>query len=554
MTIERRRFLIGTGIGLALGAQLGPSAHASADRQPSGVKAALWREFTANPYDHPQIPNVAFAGYRTGERPPRLPVRANVLHFGARKDGSADASAAINRAIEAVGKHGGGAVLLPAGTYRIDDIVRIGYDNVVLRGAGSGRTVLHATRSLEEVVGINRSRYGSENSAWSWSGGLVWVCHRDRYQPLIDAIKAHRWPFEGWTGNEGDVGEDLTAITEAAPRGAFTITVANGRALRAGQRVLLKLDDDGQYGLPKHMSGDVEGTAAYDWKTKTKLLTYFPFQWPVRIKSVRGDKVRLEQPLPLEARLAFKPRLTTFGPVITGSGVEGITIEMVQTARPKHLLDKGYNGLVFQCAWDCWGDDVSVVDSDNGFLFVSSKGITLTRTRVSGRGQHHSYACREQSHDNLVRDFAIGAFTEPPTPGSNHHGINVEGLSCGNVWSRGRMEAGTFDTHRGLPFGNVRTEVTVLNDGQHGGSADAGPLYGARFAHWNVTITNARAGCVKIDTVAPASATVAISECTEFGQIDKPDFTGALGSRIELYGSTDVRPANLHDAQRELRD
>lgn len=166
------------------------------------------------------------------------------------------------------------------------------------------------------------------------------------------------------------------------------------------------------------------------------------------------------------------------------------------------------------------------MDSDNGFLFVSAKNVTLSRTRVSGRGQHHSYACREQSHDNLVEDFGIGGFTEPPTPGSGHHGINVEGLSCGNVWSKGAMEAGTFDTHRGLPFGNVRTEVTIAN---------------------------ARAGCVKIDHVAPSSATVAISECTEFGQIDKPDFTGALNSRIELFGSTDVTPRNLHAAQVRLR-
>jgi hypothetical protein len=549
MTIERRQFLIGTGTA----ALLGPTAFASAAQAAPANKAALWQEFAANPYDHPQIPNVAYAGYRTGERPPRRPVRANVLRYGAKNDGSADASVAINKAIADVGRSGGGAVLLPAGTYRIDDIVRIGYDNVVLRGAGSGKTTLFATRSLEQVIGINRSRYGSENSAWSWSGGLVWVCHRDRYQPLVDAIKAHHWPFEGWTGNEADASKVLATVAEAAPRGAFTLKVADARKLCAGQRVLLQLDDDGQYGLPKHMCGDVEGTAAYTWSDKTKLLSYFPFQWPVRIKSVRGNKVQLTQPLPLEARLAFKPRLTTLAPAITGAGVEGVTIQLVKTVRPKHLQDKGYNGLVFQCAWDCWADDVSVVDSDNGFLFVSSKNVTISRTKVSGRGQHHSYACREQSHDNLVEDFGIGKFTEPPTPGSGHHGINVEGLSCGNVWSKGKMEAGTFDTHRGLPFGNVRTAVTIFNDGAHGGSADAGPLYGARFAHWNVTISNARAGCVKIDTIAPSSATVGISQCTEFGQIDKPDFTGALGSRIELFGDTTVQPANLHAAQVRLR-
>jgi hypothetical protein len=115
------------------------------------------------------------------------------------------------------------------------------------------------------------------------------------------------------------------------------------------------------------------------------------------------------------------------------------------------------------------------------------------------------------------------------------------------------MAAGTFDTHRGLPFGNVRTEVEIFNDGSHGGSADAGPLYGARFAHWNISVANQRAGCVKIDHVAPCSATVGISTVREFGQIDRPDFTGPLESKLESYGTTAVTPANLHRAQRALR-
>lgn len=60
---------------------------------------------------------------------------------------------------------------------------------------------------------------------------------------------------------------------------------------------------------------------------------------------------------------------------------------MVKPSRPKHLQDKDCNGLVFQCTWDGWGDEVSVMDSDNGFLFFSSKGIRLTRTEVSCRAR-----------------------------------------------------------------------------------------------------------------------------------------------------------------------
>jgi hypothetical protein len=544
MAFDRRKFLVG---GAAAAAYVAAASPAGA------VEPGLWAEFTANPYNHPQIPNISFAGYRLGERPPHRPARTNVLRYGAKPDGSADASVAINRAIEDVGKAGGGVVFVPAGTFQIDDIIEIGYDNVVLRGAGSGRTTLFATRSLEQIVGINRSRYGSENSAWSWCGGLVWVCHRDRRRPLVQAIQARNWPLEGWLGNEGDATTVLTAVSSAAERGSFTVEVADASALAPGQRVLLQVENDSEHGLLKHLCGDIPGTETYVWATKTKLLSYNPFVWPVRIAAVSGTRVTLAQPLPVELRPAWNPRLTTSAPGITGAGVEGLTIQMTKTVRPAHLQDKGYNGVVFQCAWDCWADDVTVVDSDNGFLLVAAKGVTLSRTWVAGRGQHHSYACREQSHDNLVEDFGIGRFTEPPTPGSGHHGINVEGLSCGNVWSRGRMLAGTFDTHRGLPFGNVRTEVEIFNDGSHGGSADAGPLYGARFAHWNVKVTNERAGCVKIDHVAPMSATVGISAVREFGQIDRPDFTGPLGSRLESYGITAITPSNLHRAQRALR-
>lgn len=91
------------------------------------------------------------------------------------------------------------------------------------------------------------------------------------------------------------------------------------------------------------------------------------------------------------------------------------------------------------------------------------------------------------------------------------------------------------------------------NTGAHGGDASAGPLYGARFTHWNVTVGTQRAGCVKIDDIAPYSATVGIGEVRQFGQIDVPDFTGPLHSRIESYGHPEaVHPRNLYEAQRAI--
>jgi hypothetical protein len=542
-----RRALLTGATAVALGAATGTAGAVDAE------VPLLWREFTRDPFIHHQIPYVGRAGHRGGApRFPRRRVVADVRDFGAVPDSTTDSAPAINRAIAAAGRAGGGTVTLPPGTFRIDDVIRIGHSNVVLRGAGSARTKLHATKNLTELIGVYGSRYGGDKSSWSWAGGLIWLAPEARWNSLVAAIRAKAWPFEGWTGNRRDEWRTLTTVAPAR-QGSWTVTVTDPSSLRPGALVLLRLADDAGHTLLEHMCGGGPGPESYTWDDKTKLTSYVPYEWPVRIARVQGHKVTLERPLPLDVRPEWDPRLTTHVRELTGSGVEGLTLEAVETPQQPHLLDKGHNGVVLQCAYDCWVDDVTVRHVDNGFGLVAASACTLRRTRVSGRGSHHPYFCREGSHDNLIEDFTIEARTTPAPSGTQLHGINVEGLSSYNVWSRGDMRMGTFDSHRGLPFANVRTDITVDNNGRHGGDASAGPLFGARFTHWNVRVTNGRAGMIRLDGLAPYSATVGLNEVREFDQIDVPDFAGDLHSRLELYGTTDVvRPRNLYDAQRAL--
>ncbi|MFF1699583.1 glycoside hydrolase family 55 protein [Streptomyces sp. NPDC058257] len=549
-----RRGVLGGAMAVAAVAATGATGATGATASAkSGETPTLWREFKAAPYTHPQIPYVARAGARSGARSlPRPKAVANVRDYGARPDGTSDAAPAINRALADAGRRGGGTVVVPPGEYRVDGIIRIAHDNVVLRGAGSTRTTLRATKSLTELIGPYGSRYGGDKSSWSWAGGLIWLCPQSRWDALTTAITAKAWPFEGWTGNRRDAWETLSAVAPAR-RGDRTLRVTDTSRLHEGDLVLLRLADDADHTLLEHMAGGGEGPEGYVWDDKTKLTSYVPYEWPVRITSVKKSTVTLERPLPLDVREEWDPRLTTHVKALTGAGVEALTLEAVETPQSPHLLDKGYNGVTFQCAYDCWADDIVVRHVDNGFGLVSASACTLRRTRVTGRGAHHPYFCREGSHDNLIEDFRIDERTVPAPSGTQLHGINVEGLSSYNVWSRGVMEMGTFDSHRGMPFANVRTDITVDNDGSHGGDASAGPLFGARFTHWNIRVTNERAGLMKIDGLAPYSATVGINEVREFGQIDVPDFSGDLHSRIELYGTTGVvRPRNLYEAQREV--
>ncbi|WP_427920971.1 glycosyl hydrolase family 28-related protein [Streptomyces sp. cg40] len=535
-----RRTLLGSALALAVPLPKGGS---------QGQVPCLWREFTRTPYTHPQIPYIGRAGARRHPRPSRV---FDVLRYGAVPDGTTDSAPAINRAIAAAGRAGGGTVHLPPGTFRIDDVIRVGHSNVVVRGAGSDRTKLYATRNLTELIGVYGSRYGGDKSSWSWAGGLIWLAPTARWDSLVAAIRAKAWPFEGWTGNRRDEWRQLTTV-EPARQGDWTVRVADASQLAPGTLVLLRLSDDPAHTLLQHMAGGGPGPEAYYWDDKTKLLSYVPYEWPVRIAHVHGRRVTLERPLPLDLRPEWNPQFTTHVEELTGSGVEGLTLEAVETPQQPHLLDKGYNGVVLQCAYDCWVDDVTVRHVDNGFGLVAASACTLRGTTVAGRGSHHPYFCREGSHDNLVEDFTIEERTVPAPPNTQLHGINVEGLSSYNVWSRGDMRMGTFDSHRGLPFADVRTDITVDNNGRHGGDLNAGPLFGARFTHWNIRVTNGRAGLMKIDQLAPYSATVGLNTVTESDQIDVPDFTGDLHSRLELYGTTDaVRPRNLYEAQRKL--
>lgn len=74
--------------------------------------------------------------------------RVSVKDTGARGDGSSDDTAAIQSAIDQVAEAGGGRVILPAGTYRITESLRVP-ENLRVSGESTAATVLIAPNELE---------------------------------------------------------------------------------------------------------------------------------------------------------------------------------------------------------------------------------------------------------------------------------------------------------------------------------------------------------------------------------------------------------------------
>jgi hypothetical protein len=542
-----RRALIG---GVAAIPALTPlSAQAAAHDRTGDTSAALLAEWTAAEGAHPLVPDVARAGHRLGARPPRPRVVAKVTDFGARADGTTDCAPAFNAALRAAGERGGGAVLVPRGTYLLTSPVFVHWSNVVLRGAGRDSTVLRFTRTLDD--GYRPARQSNGNSRWSWTGGQVW---------FIAAERRARSESEDFAGTEGWLLGDTLAEVGAASRGQRTLLVSDTSRLRAGDLVVLECDNPPDATLLMHLAGDIPGTRTYDWPRRAPQLVmgsggqyiqYATLQWPVRVEAVLGTRlVRLAQPIRYDLRPGWPARLRAPGPTVHDSGVEDLTIRNELVAMTAHNKHPGSNGVCFQAVHDCWARNVRVDNCDLGFGFTTAKSNTVTGVTVGGRSAHHSFACRMQSHDNLVDDFEIEAFTVPVPEGAVHHGLNLEGLSSGNVWRRGRMAEGTFDSHRALPFENARTDITLVNNGRVGGSAASGPLFGARIAHWNVRITSGSPYAITIADVAPRSLTVGVQGTTGTASELTPDFTGDLESLLAEQGS---RPqvTDLYAAQRD---
>ncbi len=464
---------------------------------------ALLLAWSAAPTAHPILGDWRQVGYRRGARDPQWPDSperphqvARTLDAGVFPDRGDEVSGPLQRLLDDVGRAGGGVVQLEAGRYMLDQPLFIRSSNVVLVGAGRHETTLHFTRPLAETI--------FPTHHWSWHGGQVYIAAPERV-----AESAHQgWD---WNQNEGWLGDDVLATVAPAPRGALTLPVEDSSRLAPGAMVVLRIADSGDHRLMREMAGNGPGARDYPWSSTW--LDAVTWSWPVRIVAVPSARtVTLEQPLRVTIPDGVVAELVELGPTVHDSGVESLTIENRLLPQTKHNVNPGSNGVCFHAVHDCWARDVHVVNADVAFSMTHAKSCTLSGISAGGRSLHHFTITRASSHDNLIEDFELEEFTVPAAPGSYLHGISVELLSSGNVWRRGSMRTGTFDSHRALPFENLRTDIRIVNkDGVPGGSFEAGPQFGARWAHWGISVLNGERLGIDITDVAPCSITAGIT-------------------------------------------
>lgn len=472
----------------------------------------LWGEAGENWTSASRLPSFSSAGYHSGRKPiPKPPVVRNVRDFGAVGDGVADDTQAFVAAIAATEN---GALLVPAGRYKITDILKITKSNIVLRGEGSGASVLYLPKSLRDIL---PNGPGGGFPEWAYFGGFVWV--------------------------EGQqLGVRLAGVSAPAARGATQIEVESSANVQIGQTLRLVQLDDAPHTLIRSMQGGLAFQSDQVNYMRTELGDVRKVHdWVFKVVAVDGNTVTLDRPLRLDVKPEWEPAIFTHAPTVQEVGVEGLTFEFSGEAKAAHNAERGHNAIHFWAVTNSWVNDVEIVDADYGVnarAFVYNSQFEDIKIRAAKRNLpdtcHHGLNASHLSQDNLFNRFKFETQCV--------HDITVEGYANGNVFANGAFTNLSLDHHKAGPFENLFTRLYTRSGStlhRVGGGTNRGPQSAARTTMWNITANN------------NFQSLPAVSQYPQMNVVGLAGYTPVSGPDrwVEVAGAKGVRPVNLSESQ-----
>lgn len=474
------------------------------------VYSALWGE-RGELYDpNGRLPDFSYAGYGFGAAAihSEEPV-TSVADFGAKPHDGLDDSQAFKRAIAATES---GVIEIPAGLYRVSDIIWIEKPNIVLRGAGPGATIVHITKTLEDVrPNMGATTEGKATSNYSWSGGFFWVKGGYESTPRV-------------------------VITEPTHRGDRTLVVDDPDVFTVGQRVLIEQTDNDARTLMQHLYADDPGdTRMLKGDLKPMIVA--------RIVSIEANTITLNRPLRWDVRTEWSPTVRSFVPRVHDVGIESLTISFDSVPYQGHFSELGRNAIAFNGTSDCWVRDVKIKDCDSAIFFTGVQGTIDGLRVVSTRDPHRS----TQGHhgvtlglDNLLTNFVF----------ETHfiHDITMMRLSAGNVVKNGSGINLSLDHHKRANHANLYCNLDAGNGSdlwRCGGGASLGKHAGAWTTFWGITTDQ---------PVAWPRSSFGPSMMNLVGlHTEQTETRSEQGKWFEVIDPGQLEPRDLHQAQLERR-
>jgi len=396
----------------------------------------------------PDLGAYAEAGYDFGGELPKAPTpTCSVADFGAKPNDKVDDTEAFEKAFEQ-----GGVIAIPAGEYLLSRRLYVRKTGTILLGAGSAKTRLRFTKSLEELEpSPTKNTGGTAPTQWSWTGGLL--------------------NFQGTSRN------GKAQPIASAKRGDSRLTLRTAGSFKAGEEVVLTLQG-GDDKLVRYLYAGDPGKAA-------KLKPPARVELAARLVAVDGLVVTLSAPLLIDLPEEFSPTIADAG-TRDDYGLRGVGFVLVNKVYRGHFKEDGWNPLEFHDVHHGWMEDLVFNGVDSG-PYISGSHVTVRHVlleagRPVGPGGfigHHGITFAGQAH--RLEEFEFKA--------RFHHDVSFSPWTNGNVVRAGGGVDLTLDFHKQGPFANLVTNVTSANGANYfacGGGEDLGLDAGAWNIFWNL--------------------------------------------------------------------
>ena len=396
----------------------------------------------------PDLGAYAEAGYDFGGELPKAPLpTCSVADFGAKPNDKVDDTEAFEQAFEQ-----GGVISIPAGDYLLSRRLYVRKAGTILLGAGSAKTRLRFTKSLEELEpSPTKNTGGTATTQWSWTGGLL--------------------NFQGTSRN------GKAQPIASAKRGESRLTLRTAGSFKAGEEVVLTLQG-GDDKLVRYLYAGDPGKAA-------KLKPPARVELAARLVAVDGLVVTLSAPLLIDLPEEFSPTIADAG-TRDDYGLRGVGFVLVNKVYRGHFKEDGWNPLEFHDVHHGWMEDLVFNGVDSG-PYISGSHVTVRHVlleagRPVGPGGfigHHGITFAGQAH--RLEEFEFKA--------RFHHDVSFSPWTNGNVVRAGGGVDLTLDFHKQGPFANLVTNITSANGANYfacGGGEDLGLDAGAWNIFWNL--------------------------------------------------------------------
>lgn len=464
---------------------------------------------------------------------PDLPI-FSVIEFGAKPNDNIEDRDAIQKAINAAEKAGGGVVWFPAGQFLVNEQpnrysgIRISRSNIVLRGAGIGKsgTELFMKYALAAV---------DPTKMWS-------------IKPMIE-VK----PSGSTMPSSSAVGKFIaeSKISKQAKRGDNHVSISDPKRFKVGDLVTIDMQQ-------------LEANSEYLHGKKPRRIWKQILTKGVRVAEtllvtdIKEDKLYFEQPLLTDLNMDYDWTIRSY-PTITSVGIENMKFsgnfleEFIHHKNATH--DSGFSAITLSRTNHSWVRNVRFKNVSTGVTITGGVANSLMLNVIEGNRGHFSFTVTFGTRNLVGLNLDI-------TNNGQWHGPGASHLSVGNVfWRFISPRSRGYDSHALYPRYTLHDNIQTFGMNGWGGSFLNRPHHLEGLVLWNYKQTGPEKYTLNYwDIDKPDHLT---SHSESFLTAVNPMIIGYQGATtdyvkdsigyLESFGEHVEYPISLYEAQLEIR-